>query len=152
MICCSAFTPPLPGDVARRLDTAFAYLQSTDFSGLKDGIYPISGEDIYAIVESFQVTSPIDAEFECHRRYIDVQFVISGQLQLMIAERASLAEATAYNVEKDTIFYHRTDQYSALRLQAGQAAVLFPEDAHRMVCYPEKEPVSIRKCVVKVRV
>lgn len=143
----------LPSEaVAQRLEKAFTFLRGSNLSEWADGTYPVDGEEIYAMVQSFHVESPIDVEFETHRKYIDIQYVISGHLELMTAHREDLIPVSDYDPKNDVVFYQRTDKYTAVRLQPGQAAILMPEDGHRMVCFPGKEPVDIRKCVVKVMV
>ncbi len=134
-----------------RLDKAFSFLASNDFSSMPDGTYPIDGDSVYAMIQSFHVTDPIDVEFETHRKYLDVQYVLSGVLEIKVAERCVLTPCTEYDPVNDVIFYRRMEDASHLRLYPGEYAVLFPTDAHRMVCFPkEGQTAEIRKVVVKV--
>ena len=135
---------PISPAVAERLEKATQYLAKTDFSALEDGAYEIDGKTIYVLLQSFHVEEGIDAAFETHRAYIDVQYVIDGRLDLCV---------TPANQLQDVIFYKRDAAETILRLTPGNMAILFPQDAHRMVCAPSpKEPTYIRKCVVKVRI
>lgn len=139
-------------EMRARLRKAFDFLNTTDFSSKADGTYPIDGDEIYVMVQSFHVCDPIDAEFETHRNHIDIQYVLQGCLNLKIAKREILTSVSPYDEHKDVIFYSRTSNACNLILYPGQAAVLFPEDAHRMVCFPvDGQEAFIRKCTVKVR-
>ena len=136
-----------------RIDTALNYLENTDLDVLPDGTYEINGDDVYAMIQSFNVKDPIDAEFETHREYLDIQYVLSGTLEFRVAERGCLATATAYDAENDLVLYERAKESSWLRLYPGEYAVLFPTDAHRMICFPaDGEQTNIRKVVIKVSI
>lgn len=136
-----------------RLARAFDYLEKTDFSSMEDGLYSVEGDDIYSMVQSFHVRTPIDVEFETHRKYIDIQYVLDGELNIKIAKREELVPVTDYDRGNDVVFYQRTDKCTDLKILPGHAAVFYPEDAHRMVSFPEDgQELYIRKCVVKVLV
>lgn len=144
---------PISPAVAERLEKATQYLTKTDFSALEDGAYEIDGKTIYVLLQSFHVEEGIDAAFETHRAYIDVQYVIDGRLDLCVTPANQLQADGSYDEENDVIFYKRDAAETILRLTPGNMAILFPQDAHRMVCAPSpKEPTYIRKCVVKVRI
>lgn len=143
---------PISPAVAERLKKAIQYLAKTDFSAMQDGVYEIDGKDVYLLLQSFHVKEGIDAAFETHRAYIDVQYVIDGRLDLCITPASQLQADGPYDGENDVIFYKRGPAETVLRLMPGNMAILLPEDAHRMVCTPSvEEPTYIRKCVVKVR-
>ena len=132
---------------------AFDFLKENDLSSMEDGTYPIEGDHIYAMLQSFDVKQPIDVEFETHRRYLDIQYVLEGTLKIRIADRKDLSPVTEYDPSADVIFYERTYEDSTISLTPGVYAIFFPNDAHRMVCFPEEgDCPKIRKCVVKVEV
>lgn len=137
--------------VLERLNRALWFLRETDVSALPDGTYPVEGDEIYAMVQSFHVMEPIDAEFETHRQYIDIQYVLEGCLEQETARRETLQLVGKYDAAQDVVFYARGRAGAQLRLYPGEAAVFFPWDAHRMVCVPDGGTREIRKCVVKVR-
>lgn len=135
-----------------RLEAAFAYLRNTDFSTLEDGRYAIQGDDMYALVVTYDTESP-DSEnrrFETHERYIDVQYVRSGRECIYSCHRNDLRQATEYDAEKDVTFYEHGDGM-ALNLKDGYWAVFFPQDAHMPGCI-WNAPETVKKVVVKVRV
>lgn len=143
---------PISPAVKERLGKAMQYLAKTDFAALEDGACEIDGKNIYVLLQSFHVEEGIDAAFETHRAYIDVQYVIEGRLDLCVTPTNRLQLDGPYDGENDVVFYKRGADETVLRLNPGDMAILFPEDAHRMVCAPAPgAPVYIRKCVIKVR-
>ncbi len=145
--CFSSVTPK----VQKRLEAAINFLKEADFSSLEDETYTIDENNVYAMVQSFCVEDEINVPFETHEKYIDVQYVISGRLDICIAPKDKLTVCSSYDEENDVIFYESYDDESIIKIQPGSYAVLFPSDGHRMVCKSNGiEPVKIRKCVVKV--
>ena len=141
----------VPKEQQKRLEKAFSFLKEQDFTQMLDGVYEIEGDKVYAMVQSFHVQEPIDAEFETHRKYIDIQYVISGKLDLLVTDYGKLKPKSVYDEKNDVVFYERSSCYSRIVLYPGESLLLYPEDAHRMVCFPENtECMDIRKCVIKV--
>ena len=83
---------------------------------------------------------------ESHRRYLDIQFVVSGEdcigwLPVAACSRVS----QAYNSETDLqFFFDRPGTW--IDLAAGSFAVFFPQDAHA----PLATSGSIHKVIIKV--
>ena len=46
---------------------------------LPAGKYPIDGDNIFALVSEYKTKSEAEGKLEAHRKYIDVQYVISGE-------------------------------------------------------------------------
>lgn len=125
---------------------AFAYLRS-DLSQVAPGRYELP-EGCFALVQEYQPQPVVEWVFEAHRRYIDIQFMAAGEEYIYYAPTAALA-AGEYQPEKDYQPLRGTGL--ALRLQAGEFAVFFPQDAH----LPGRlSPAggAVRKIVVKVAV
>ena len=58
---------------------AITYLTETDFDNLADGVYEIDGKMMYAQVFTFTSKPASECKPELHRKYLDVQFWISGE-------------------------------------------------------------------------
>ena len=99
----------LPGNAMARIEQysdvlqrAIRYVLKTDFSALKDGKYAIDGDKMYANLfhltsKSLEQTAP-----ELHRKYIDVQYWISGQEQCGIAPAENVGTLVQQNEEDIT--------------------------------------------------
>lgn len=132
------------------LEKALEFLRRPDACGLPDGRYEIDGERVFAIVQRYETIAPAAPKFEAHRKYIDVQFIASGSEVIGWAPLERLAVTEAYDGEKDICFGAVPDGgWTPLRLEAGQLAVLYPEDAHapRLAA---GAPAPVAKIVVKV--
>ena len=58
---------------------ALDYLKCTDFESMEPGTYPIDGDDIYAEVKDLDTAPAEERKMETHKRYIDVQYVVTGK-------------------------------------------------------------------------
>lgn len=127
-----------------------AYLAAFDPS-LEDGKYEIAGQQIVAVVQSYDTSPATDKRFEAHREHIDIQFIVSGRERILHADTAGLAVDTEYNEAKDVQFFRDPEASSSLLLTPGSFAIFFPHDAHKPGCMAGgRDPV--RKVVVKVAV
>jgi biofilm protein TabA len=131
---------------------ALEYLRKTDFSLVKDGEYPIMGKQMFAKVFSL-VTLPVSqTRPELHKKYIDVQYWISGREKFGIAPYRNGGRLVSANKEQDLYFYEGIEGESFVLAQKGDFAVFYPWDAHRPGTFAEDMPEDCRKVVVKVSV
>ncbi len=132
------------------LERAFAFLRRPDVSELPEGRTEIDGDRVYAVVQRYETLASGTPTFECHRTYLDVQYVASGAEIIGWAPAERMAVTTAYDAARD-ICFGTVDRgaWSPVLLRAGDAAVLWPEDAHapRLAAGP---PSQVVKIVVKV--
>ncbi|MBZ0156114.1 MAG: YhcH/YjgK/YiaL family protein [Alphaproteobacteria bacterium] len=133
-----------------RLHTGFTFLLGRK-EELPDGRYPIDGDDVFALVQTYETDLPGKKRFEGHRKYIDIQYLLSGKEEIGWAPVPGLEIASPYSEERDVLFFTESPFTSPLALVPGIFAVFFPEDAHRPGCVLSA-PCSVRKIVVKVRV
>ena len=136
--------------VSPEIERALEYLASTDFSALEDGKHPIEGDELFALVSTYETEPESVRSFEAHRRYIDIQYILSGREIIYWAVLQELAPKDEYSVEKDIVFLSGTER-ARLQLSPGSFAVFYPQDAHKPNCTWEN-PQQVRKVVVKVRI
>jgi len=89
--------------------------------------------------------------FESHKQYIDVQFILEGEEIIEVANSSDLSIDMPYSDEMDLMKYTMTNNSSILKLQKGDVAIFYPEDAH-MPCVQVESSLKVVKTVVKVRV
>jgi YhcH/YjgK/YiaL family protein len=109
------------------------------------------GGGVHAMEQSYRTRRPEEGRFESHRAHLDVQAVVVGRERIAVAEAGRLTMDEDLTPGKDVIFYRPTTEASELSLSAGDAAILFPSDAH----LPGLElgrPAVVHKTVVKVPV
>lgn len=126
---------------------AFGFLDQPDLADIPDGKYPIMGDRIFAIVERKQGRTINDAKLEGHRKYIDIQYVVSGEESMGWSPVEGLTVATPYDPERDLMFFEGRPQ-SIVRVPPGAFAIFHPSDAHM----PLLGDGPIHKIVVKVAV
>ena len=62
-------------------------------------------------------------KFEAHKKYIDIQFIISGRERIGYADIATLEPDTEYDAETDAAFYAKRENITGLVLESGMFAV-----------------------------
>jgi len=135
-------------NISERLDLAFEYLQKTDFSKMEPGRTELKGEEIYFMVQEYTTKKHEDCKLEGHKKYIDIQYVVSGE-ELMGVCTLGNQELIENKPEKDVAFYK--GEISTVKLGAGMFAVLFPDDLH-MPGMMSNTQQNVKKVVVKVLV
>jgi YhcH/YjgK/YiaL family protein len=60
------------------LPLAFNFLRAAN-NAIADGRHVITGDSVYANVMSYVTKPAMDGTHEVHRRYVDVQFLLSGE-------------------------------------------------------------------------
>lgn len=126
-----------------------AFLRSFDPT-TPDGRVDIDGDDVFALVQSYETEAAGDKSFEAHRVYLDIQFIVEGAEVIGVAPIGRLTATTEYDAEKDFLLFDGDVASTPVLLLPGDFAVLFPEDGHKPgCCHLENQPV--RKVVVKVR-
>lgn len=134
------------------LKKAIDFLRKPDIDGLTDGKVEIDGDDVFALVQRYETVMMDVPKFEYHEKYIDVQYILSGEEILGWAPSSKMTTTETYDVNKDVCFGTvPKGQTTPVHLQAGQLAVLFPEDGHapRLAA---TAPSRVNKIVVKVQV
>jgi YhcH/YjgK/YiaL family protein len=113
------------------LQKAIDFLRSPDIHMLPDGRVEIDGDRVFALVQRFETMWAATPKFECHRKYIDIQFILSGDEIIGWAPADRMVITAAYEDDKDISFGTvEKGQWTPVHLHAGQMAVLYPEDGH----------------------
>lgn len=131
---------------------AIAFLRQPDIRLLPDGRADIDGENVYAIVQRYETTVTEVPKFEYHRKYIDIQYIASGEevIGWVPAERMAITEP--YDEDRDICFGSAPKgEMTPVHLRTGQLMVLYPEDGHAPKV-AAGAPSQIVKIVVKVAV
>jgi biofilm protein TabA len=137
--------------LAPGISLALGALRERLFHDAPDGRYDIDGDRIFALVQRY-TTRPLEkCAFESHRKYIDVQLVVSGEEAMGHAPVSKLTPSTEYDEAKDFSLYQPFAGGTRLSLSGGEFAVFYPSDGH-MPCMEAGSPSPVVKIVVKVRV
>jgi YhcH/YjgK/YiaL family protein len=116
-----------------------------------DGRYPVRGEEVFALVQTYETGPATEKRFESHRAHLDVQYVAEGEERILHAPVRLLTVAEEYDPERDVAFYEEPGYASSLLVRPGDFAVLLPGDGHKPGCMAGGRH-RVKKVVVKVRV
>lgn len=134
-----------------RMQKAYAFLSGTDLTALPLGRNTIDGDDVFAMVQEYVTMPASELSFETHDRYFDIQYIVSGRECIGLADRSALEPSGPYDAAGDMTLYREPAETGAVILDAGDFAVVSPEEAHKPRCRCG-QAVPVRKIVVKVRV
>lgn len=132
-----------------RWDKAFQFLSEQNLSELAPGRYELEGADLFVNVDEYITRNEEDVLFEAHKKYADIQVVVSGKEKIGILPLERTTTEILYNEEKDIMFLTaNTENYRIA--ESGKFFLFFPDDAHRPKV-KVAENIPVRKVVVKVR-
>lgn len=137
---------PLYSGLGEGIRQALEYLRDTDIAALETGSHEIDGKNIFAIVNDYDTQLYAEQQFEAHRKYLDVQYVASGEELIGYLPLAGQTPSQAYHEEHDYALYRETPEF--IHMRQGMFAIFFPTDLHMPGMGETVAPV--RKVVVKV--
>ena len=127
------------------MELAFAFL--AEAADLEPGRYELEN-GLFATISEGE-TRPIQTvDLEAHRKYIDLQYCMSGGERMSWAHIQEL-NRVAEDEEHDNYFYEGVS--TAMSIRPGMFYIMFPSDGHRAACHNEF-PKHYRKVVVKIPV
>jgi len=127
---------------------ALDFLRRPDLDGLPDGRVEIDGDKVFAIIQRYRTAAPPATTFEAHKKYIDIQYMASGNEVIGWAELRDMTITEAYDADKDVCL--GTVEYPAyICLSERNFVIFYPDDAHApKISADASEPVT--KVVVKI--
>lgn len=112
--------------------------------------YEIDGEKAFINLSLYINKPAVECKFEVHKKYADIQFVISGHeyIDLCPCEDAKL---TDYNfTDGDIGFLSEPESFTRADLTPGTFAVIFPDEAHKPLVAPDGKGIATKKAVAKI--
>jgi YhcH/YjgK/YiaL family protein len=135
--------------LGEKITKALQYLSQTNFANVEPGKYEIDGQEIFAIVQTYN-TKPLSvSKWESHKNYIDIQYIVAGQEKIGYTESSKAFVVQEYNPEKDCTIYKGNGNF--LTAEEGHFAIFFPSDIH-MPSIAINIPKEVKKVVMKVKV
>lgn len=129
-------------------DKAFAFLKEHDLKTLSTGKYEIDGDNVFASVTESPSKDFNKTNWESHRNYVDIQYVIDGKELIGMNPVSKSTVTKPYNEKNDAANYAADGKiYEAT---PGTFFIFFPTDAHRPNITPGGNKV-VKKLVIKVR-
>ncbi len=126
-------------------EKAFEFLKTVGEVSGTEGRIEIDGDDLFAITVCEKGRGKDASPLETHRKYIDVQYTVSGEDLIGWKPVPNGTAGRGYSDEKDLELYDGTpDQW--IRHPQGTFMIFFPEDGHA----PMATESRVTKVVVKV--
>ena len=126
---------------------AFRFLRQLNAQELPAGRVEIDGDGLFAINEQTLGRGAGATRIEHHRRYIDIQYVVSGEETIGWRDTATCSEPDGnFDSSRDVGFFLDPPLFSA-KIPAGCFAIFLPEDGHA----PLQGTEAVHKVVIKGR-
>ena len=127
---------------------ALLFLSTTDQS-LSTGRHVLSDE-IFVNFQDYQSLKVNPVGYETHKKYIDIQYAITGEEHIAVRQLSTLSITTPYNEERDVAFCEDDHKpYTDIKIGHGYFLILNSNDAHMpQLC--ETEPTPVKKAIAKV--
>ena len=127
---------------------AAKFLTENDLAALALGRHDLGVEGLFANVQEY--TTRKASRYEAHRKYIDIQIVVSGHEYIYVAPLEKMLDPQGdYNEASDIAFFGAAADGKPVPAVPQQWLVLFPSDGH-MPCMSDGTLSEVRKIVVKV--
>lgn len=130
---------------------AFQFLRTENLDALPVGITEIDGTEIFANVQEYTTMPWEKCAFEAHDQYFDIQYMVYGKEIFGYEKRECLKESVPYDSKNDLLFFREPENCGKIFLEAGDFAIVPPEDAHKPRCMAGKS-CRVKKIVIKVKV
>ena len=107
--------------ISPRIKAALEYISKTDFSAMEPGRYELDGSNMFALVQAYDSIPIEQGKWECHKKYIDIQYIAEGVEQIGCNNIGQMKITTEYNPEKDIAFLSRRWRFCYFTLKAHMA-------------------------------
>lgn len=132
----------------KRIEEAFIWF-SKKGKEAEIGEHRIHGNKIFAIVSAYKTKSKNQAQWEAHKKYIDIHFVVNGTEKIGYANIYKLKIISPYNKTKDCTFLAGKGNF--FTLNKNNFGIFYPDDAH-MPGISLGNIKKVKKVVIKVKV
>ena len=138
--------------VNEKFEKAFAFIKKAVAEELPAGKYEIDGKELYASVLEYNSKAKADAKFEGHRKYIDIQYILSGEELMELSSPSHTQAITEYSEEKDVAFFADHTAPTQSVVHAGEFGIFFPADIHKPGLAANNTPSALKKILVKIAI
>ena len=152
MVVTSIFSKDLENfkSIHPRFSEAFEFLKKAINQDFEDGNYEIDGKNIYAFISSYETKTESECQFEAHRKYIDIQCVVSGTEVIGFESEKEVPLTQDYKDGNDICFYSLNENYDKIILKKGEFVIIMTDELHAPCLSVENRPENVRKIVVKI--
>lgn len=108
------------------------------------------GKGIFVNIEEYSTFERSECRFEVHKKYVDVQYIISGCEKIVVQNFANCYGNEQWDYDKDIVFIDDNGCGDEIIVGEGEYITLFPQDAHMPCIKTGNSSEKIRKAVFKI--
>ena len=109
------------------------------------------GDKLFVRMQEYATNPPEASLWEAHRKYIDIQFMLSGTEEQFWAPISSAKPGTIVYDDASDLLRCEAEAHSSIVLHPGEFTIFYPEDLHMPSCAHDSV-ATVQKIVVKVAV
>ena len=134
------------------LEIGLKYLQATDLKSAACQKHVLDGEILWANVQDMDTKNPETTPWEIHRKYTDIQYVITGKERMDWANKEFFIGDGEYSSESDIQFGNVSQNATegSVIVNEGYFVIFTSNDAHKPALWVNS-PEKVKKVIVKVR-
>lgn len=118
----------------------------------KIGKYELNNNE-FVNIEEYETKNISKAKFEAHKKYIDIQILLTGSERIYIKSVNNLKYPMTYDNNKDIMFFEDSIENSDyVTLDGTNFALIYPHEAHAPQVSTNNDNYSVKKVVVKLLV
>lgn len=112
----------------------------------------MEGDGFYVMLQEYETKPDEEGRWETHKKYIDIQYVLSGQEKTGYTNIGNLGEILESNQENDFYFYGEEACADWVTVHGGDFVIFFPTDGHKPSLNVNNMVSKVKKVVFKVEV
>ena len=129
---------------------AVNFLSQLSDKDLSLGRHDVNEGFFYNVIE-YDTTNEADKPFESHKKYVDIQLLLSGEEIMQVVDTSRLILKVPYDSTKDCSLFNPAASPASIVLRPNSIIILFPKDAHRSMAL-NGVVVRVKKLVGKIAV
>ncbi|MDB4769775.1 YhcH/YjgK/YiaL family protein [bacterium] len=128
---------------------AIRYMDENDLETHADGNFPINEAGDFLLYEEYETFPYEEVPGEAHKKYFDIQIVVSGEERLGYQPIEDCVPVGDYKEDSDFQKLEGLKQHSVLR--AGHFMMFFPGDGHQPCLQVDDVSGPVKKAVFKIQ-
>lgn len=126
---------------------AICFAKKVKQENLPAGKYPLTNG--FVLVQEGTTREFSEADFEVHRKYLDIQILVAGAEYVEYADIKDLKEKVAFDEAKDLELME--GKGNRILIQPDMFYILYPSDGHKPCCH-ENGATHYKKVLAKIKI
>lgn len=136
-----------------KITQVIKYIKDNVNANTPIGRYDVEGDNLFFMLSESPTRDIQDAYPEYHKKYLDVQIVLSGPEGIAISTLPPYTKVIEDDIlNNDIAFVETPNEETLLTLHQHDFIVFFPGELHKPLCAINNKRSTVRKVVVKIAV